>query len=293
MDKITRTKRIRDKLSLCRKAVEACHSHWHRRTWQQPPPSHAALPSPKTISSRVLVENVATANGTRKHKHRSYRSTFQDRLVLLCGTGSQQPQNGWQQHPPLALVPAVNPTNAWQRQHHPLTLGPPVNPTNSWQRQQHPLTLGPPVIPNRAEFSRVSRSTFMTQILRTTSTSPSGTSTALMPCMLPLHAPLACSPYMLALHAPVACSPCMLPLHAPVACSPCMLPLHAETNGLSRVSEVAHVRFVNPPRRKKKRIRQNCAKVNLNAKAEGSAVPIRDPNQRTTTHPQKKQHVLP
>ena len=116
---------------------------------------------------------------------------------------------------------------------------------------------------------------------------------ACSPYMLPLHAPLACSPYMLALHAPVACSPCMLPLHAPVACSPCMLPLHAETNGLSRVSEVAHVRFVNPPRRKKKRIRQNCAKVNLNAKAEGSAVPIRDPNQRTTTHPQKKQHVLP
>ena len=59
-DKVTHTKRLRDKESICQKAVEACHKHWHRSSYPQVvgTSNYAHLPNTEKIFARVISDQL-------------------------------------------------------------------------------------------------------------------------------------------------------------------------------------------------------------------------------------------
>ena len=60
-DKVTHTKRKRDKLSICQKAVDACHKHWLRSSYPQVvvgTSNYAHLPNTEKIFARVIADQL-------------------------------------------------------------------------------------------------------------------------------------------------------------------------------------------------------------------------------------------
>ena len=59
-DKVTRTKHLRDKVSICRKAIKACHRHWHRGSYEEVPGSdkYDNLPNSEKIFARVIADQL-------------------------------------------------------------------------------------------------------------------------------------------------------------------------------------------------------------------------------------------
>ena len=62
--KVIRTKHLRDKVSICRKAIKACHRHWHRSSYAEVPATckYAHLPNSEHIFARVVADQLGTTD---------------------------------------------------------------------------------------------------------------------------------------------------------------------------------------------------------------------------------------